>query len=83
VIQTVIAKKLVRLLWYSAGSLVCFGTAVISSGLLYRETVVLNVVAFLFLTLSGTAGGFYLYMRTLRELSPKPGRFSSMHRHRP
>jgi drug/metabolite transporter (DMT)-like permease len=79
----VIVKKLIRLLWYSVGSLVCFAGAIISSGFLYRETAVLSVAAFLFLTLSGTIGGFYLYIRALRELSPKPGRFSSIHRHWP
>jgi drug/metabolite transporter (DMT)-like permease len=83
VVPAVFLRKLLPLLGYSSGSLLCFGTAIASSGLLYRETMPLRVVIFLLLTLSGTAGGFYLYFRTLKEISQRPGRFSNVLRPKP
>lgn len=67
-----VLRKLILLLGYASGSLICLGSAVVSSGLLYREADAINTWVYAFFTLLGTAAGFYLYFRALRVLSPKP-----------
>ena len=53
------------------GSIICLGTASMVAGLLYGETSTPRAFFLLFLILSFLFGGFYLFIRSLKVISPK------------
>jgi hypothetical protein len=81
--RSIIFEKLLRLLAYVFGSCICMGAALASAGLLYQQENAFKVGLYLFLTLAGIFGGFYLYFRALRVLSAKRRVWSYPAIHRP
>ncbi|MBV8102274.1 MAG: hypothetical protein JOZ31_24280 [Verrucomicrobia bacterium] len=52
------------------GSIICLGTASVVAGLLYGETSTPRAFFLLFLILTFLFGGFYLFIRCLKIISP-------------
>jgi hypothetical protein len=52
-------------------SIICFGAASVAAGLLYGETSTPRTFFLLFLILAFLFGGFYLFIRSLKVISPK------------
>lgn len=52
------------------GSIICLGTASVVAGLFYGETSTPRAFFLLFLILSLLFGGFYLFIRCLKVISP-------------
>jgi drug/metabolite transporter (DMT)-like permease len=69
--RSTVFKKLIRLLAYVIGSCICLGAALASAGSLYHQENAFKAGLYLFLTLAGMFGGFYLYFRALRVLSAR------------
>jgi drug/metabolite transporter (DMT)-like permease len=69
--RSTVLKKLLRLFAYAIASCICLSAALVSAGLLYHQENAFKVGLYLFLTLAGMLGGFYLYFRALRVLSAR------------
>jgi hypothetical protein len=52
------------------GSIICLGTASVVAGLLYGETSTPRAFFLLFIILTFLFGGFYLFIRCLKVISP-------------
>ena len=64
-------RKCGLLLAFGTGSIICLGTASIVAGFMYGETSTPRAFFLLFLILAFMAGGFYLFIRCLKVISPK------------
>jgi hypothetical protein len=53
------------------GSILCLGTGSVAAGLMYGETSTARTFLLLFIILALLFGGFYLFIRCLKVLSPK------------
>ena len=63
-------RKCGLILATGVGSIICLGTASMVAGLLYGETSTPGAFFLLFLILSFLFGGFYLFIRCLKIISP-------------
>jgi drug/metabolite transporter (DMT)-like permease len=82
-VSSAVLKKFILLFGYSSGSAICLGSAFVFVELLYNQAALVNVFVYLFFTLAGTVGGFYLYFRALRVVSSKRRIYSFPSAHRP
>jgi hypothetical protein len=65
-------RKCGLLLANGIGSIICFGTASVAAGFMYGETSTPRVFFLLFLILLFLFTGFYLFIRALKVIAPKP-----------
>jgi hypothetical protein len=63
-------RKCGLILAYGIGSVMCLGIASVVAGLLYGETSTPRAFFLLFLILTFMFGGFYLFIRCLKIISP-------------
>ena len=63
-------RKCALILAYGIGSIFCLGSASLVAGLLYGETSTPHAFFLLFLILAFLFGGFYLFIRCLKIISP-------------
>ncbi|MFY9983794.1 MAG: hypothetical protein WAK31_03505 [Chthoniobacterales bacterium] len=64
-------RKCGLLLANGIGSIFCLGTASVAAGLMYGETSTPRTFLLLFIILAFLFGGFYLFFRCLKVISPK------------
>jgi hypothetical protein len=64
-------RKCGRVLANGTGSIVCFGTASVLAGSLYGETSTPRAFLLLFFILAFLFGGFYLFIRFQKVISPQ------------
>jgi hypothetical protein len=64
-------RKCGLLLANGIGSILCLGTASVAAGFMYGETSTARAFSLLFIILAFLSGGFYLFLRFLKVISPK------------
>src|ERR1700758_4036821 len=69
-IYLTLLRKCGLILANGIGSIICLGTASVVAGLLYGETSTPRAFFLLFIILAFLFGGFYLFIRCLKIISP-------------